>query len=189
MDDRRMEALLQDCPIIAAVKAPEYLDAALASDCGVIFLLCGDVCTISPLVARAKEAGKWVFVHMDRVSGLSARPAAVDFIAAHTAADGIISTQPQLIKHAASCGLLTVLRFFVLDSMALDNLQKQLSTCDPGAIEIMPGLMPRVIRNFCRRARRSVIAGGLIEEKEDVIAALSAGAVSVSTTKCALWAE
>ncbi len=189
MDKRRMEAILQDCPVIAAVKAPEHLEEALASECSVIFLLCGDVCTIGQLTARAKEAGKYVFVHMDRVSGLSARPAAVDFIAAQTAADGIISTQPQLVKHAASCGLMTILRFFVLDSMALDNLQKQLSICDPVAIEIMPGLMPRVIRDFCRRVHRPVIAGGLIEEKEDVIAALNAGALSVSTTNGPLWSK
>ena len=30
-------------PIIAAVKEPEGLDRALDSDCGVIFLLCGDI--------------------------------------------------------------------------------------------------------------------------------------------------
>ena len=34
-------------PIIAAVKEPEGLDRALDSDCGVIFLLCGDICTIA----------------------------------------------------------------------------------------------------------------------------------------------
>ena len=73
--------------------------------------------------------------------------------------------------------------------MALDNLQKQLSICDPDVIEIMPELMPKVISRFCQRVHRPVIAGGMISEKEDVIAALSAGALSVSTTCQKLWAE
>jgi len=32
-----------------------------------------------------------------------------------------------------------------------------------------------------------IIAGGLISEKEDVVAALSAGAISVSTTNVNVW--
>ena len=42
--------------------------------------------------------------------------------------------------------------------------------------------MPKVIRRVCRLVRVPVIAGGLISDKEDVMAALSAGAISVSTT-------
>ena len=50
-------------PIIAAVKDPEGLGQALDSDCGVIFLLCGDICSIGTLSARAAERGKALFIH------------------------------------------------------------------------------------------------------------------------------
>ncbi len=189
MDRGRFYELLQDNPVILAAKDPSQLAAALAAEGDVVFLLFGDVCTIGSLIRQAKAAGKTVLVHIDRISGLSARPAAVDFIRSQTCADGIISTQPQLVKRAAELGLLTVLRFFALDSMSLSNLQKQLSICDPSLIEIMPGLMPKIIRSFCQLVRQPVIAGGLVSDKEDVFAALKAGAISVSTTCQTLWGE
>ena len=54
-------------------------------------------------------------------------------------------------------------------------------------IEILPGLMPKVIRRVARLVKLPVIAGGLISEKEDVMAALSAGAISVSSTNQSVW--
>lgn len=49
-------------------------------------------------------------------------------------------------------------------------------------IEILPGLMPRVIERIKKSVRCQVIAGGLISEKEDIVVALKAGAVAISTT-------
>ena len=91
-------------PIIAAVKEPEGLDRALDSDCGVIFLLCGDICTIGPLAARVSGRGKALFIHADLVDGLAGREVAVDFIRENTGAAGIISTKPSLIRRAREVG-------------------------------------------------------------------------------------
>ena len=57
----------------------------------------------------------------------------------------------------------------------------------PDFIEVLPGLMPKVIRKICRTSRIPIIAGGLITDKEDVVAALSAGAIAVSTTNQDVW--
>ena len=54
-------------------------------------------------------------------------------------------------------------------------------------IEILPGLMPKVIRKICSQSRIPVIAGGLITDKEDIMAALGAGAISISTTNQKVW--
>ena len=53
-------------------------------------------------------------------------------------------------------------------------------------IEVLPGVMPKITRRICQNSRVPVIAGGLISDKEDIIA-LSAGAVSISTTNQAVW--
>ena len=123
----------------------------------------------------------------DRITGLSSKEVAVDFIRNNTSADGIISTKPALIKRARELSLYTTLRVFVLDSMAFENIEKQMSVARPDIIEILPGLMPKVIRRVCRLVKVPVIAGGLISDKEDVMAALSAGAISVSTTNQKVW--
>jgi glycerol uptake operon antiterminator len=126
-------------------------------------------------------------VHIDLITGLSSKEVAVDFIRNNTSADGIISTKPALIKRARELSLYTTLRVFVLDSMAFENIEKQMSVARPDIIEILPGLMPKVIRRVCRLVKVPVIAGGLISDKEDVMAALSAGAISVSTTNQKVW--
>ena len=154
---------------------------------GMVFVLYGTVCTIGEIVKRIKDQGKIAVVHIDLIQGLSGKDAAVEFLKTYTRADGIITTKPALIKCAKELGMFTVLRFFVIDSMAYDNIQKQTAGYRPDVIEILPGLMPRVIERIKKSVRCQVIAGGLISEKEDIVAALKAGAVAISTTDKNVW--
>ncbi|MDR3336568.1 MAG: glycerol-3-phosphate responsive antiterminator [Treponema sp.] len=178
--------LLHKTPVIPAVKSSEGLRECLGGDSGIVFVLFGDILTIPGIVAKIKEAGKLVLVHADLIDGLTSRDVAADFLEEHTGADGILSIKPNLIKHAKSRGLLTIQRFFVLDSMSLFNIEKQFPLEYADAIEILPGLMPKIIRKISDISKKPVIAGGLISEREDVRLALEAGAVSVSTTNSSL---
>ena len=117
--------ILEDTPIIAAVKDLEGLEQCLMSDIRVIFILFGDICTIGSIVKKIKDAGKLALVHMELVGGMSGKEVAVDFIRQNTEADGIITTKSGLIKYARQRGFYTVHRYFVMDSMALSNIEKQ----------------------------------------------------------------
>ena len=97
--DGRLD-FFEDEPIIAAVKSEEQLNRAIASDCNVIFFLFGNICNIPSLVQRVTDAGKHALVHVDLINGLAAKEIAADFIRSYTGADGIISTKPQLLRHA-----------------------------------------------------------------------------------------
>ncbi len=178
---------LEDCPVIAAVKDKEGLEHSLSSESSIVFILFGDILTISDIVNRVKEQGKLAMVHIDLISGLSAKEVSVDFIKEHTRSDGIISTKPILIKRAKELSLYTILRFFVIDSMAYENIKKQCANVKPDCIEILPGVMPKVIKRICNTQEVPVIAGGLISDKEDIILALDAGAISISTTDKEVW--
>ena len=177
--------LLQDQPVIAAVKNDEGLDAALTAECGAIFFLYGTILNISELVQRAKSNGKMVFVHADLIDGLTVRDIAADFLAQNTEADGIISTRPNLIHRAKDLDLIAIQRFFLLDSLAFENILHQSSHAD--VIDILPGTMPRVISRLTRQVSQPLIASGLLMDKQDIMAALSSGALAVSTTSKALW--
>ena len=186
--NQKLYDLIEANPVIAAVKDMEGLDACCQRDeIKVVFILFGDICNISAIVEQIKASDKVAMVHIDLITGLSSKEVAVDFIRNNTSADGIISTKPALIKRARELSLYTTLRVFVLDSMAFENIEKQMSVARPDIIEILPGLMPKVIRRVCRLVKVPVIAGGLISDKEDVMAALSAGAISVSTTNQKVW--
>lgn len=185
--ERQFMEQFENCPIIAAVKDENGLTACTTSDISIVFVLFGDICSIPDIVRRLKEAQKTVIVHLDLVSGLSGKEIAVHFIRENTEADGIISTKPALIRQAKELGLFTVMRFFAIDSMAFDNIRRQSEAVHPDVIEVLPGLMPKVIRRICLESRIPVIAGGLITDREDIMAALNAGAVSISTTNQKVW--
>lgn len=178
-------------PVIAAVKSDAGLQAAVEmEEIQVIFVLYGDVCTIPEILERIKAAGKKAMVHIDLIAGLSAKEISVEFIARQTRADGIITTKPALVRRAKELGIFAVLRFFVIDSLALkniENLEKQCGTSRPDFIEVLPGVMPKVLGRIAKVSRIPMIAGGLITEKEDVIAALSVGAIAVSSTNQDVW--
>ena len=173
--------------VIAAIKDDNGLKECLKSDIQVVFILYGDICNIADIVDTVKQAGKMALVHLDLINGLSAKDVAVDFIKKYTKADGIISTKPALIKHAGEIGLTSVLRLFVIDSMAYENIQKHVKGARPDVIEVLPALMPKVVKRVCRISQIPVIAGGLVSDKEDVMSLLQAGVVSVSSTNKEIW--
>ena len=45
----------EDCPVIAAVKDEEGLNACLGSEIGIVFVLYGDICTIPDIVRKLKK--------------------------------------------------------------------------------------------------------------------------------------
>lgn len=171
---------------MAAIKDEAGYKNALTGNCQIIFVLFGDIVSIPHIVEELKKAGKTVFVHIDLIDGLSSRDIAVDYIAKNTQADGIISTRPNMMKCAKKNHLLAVQRFFVIDSIAFENIEKQLSG-SADAIEILPGVMPKVITRIVKSVDKPVIAGGLIADKEDVLSALHAGAFAISSSKGNDW--
>ena len=127
---------LDDSPIIAAIKDNNGLKKCLTSSSSVIFILYGDICNISDIVDEVKKAGKIAMVHIDLINGLSSKEITVDFIKKYTNADGIISTKPTLIKRARELSLYTILRLFVIDSMAYEK-QAGLSLTKKDIFEIL----------------------------------------------------
>lgn len=179
--------LLMDSPVIAAVKDEAGLQKALNSDCQVVFLLFGTLLNIGDLVRQVHSYGKVCFIHIDLVEGLSNREIAVDCIAKLAAPDGIISTRAPFIRRAHQLGLATVQRVFLLDSISLKNLFAQMEVQKPDFIEVLPGVIPSIIREITGKTTTPLIAGGLIRSKQDVFQALQAGAVAVSTSCQAVW--
>ena len=187
MDRKALLSLLEENPVIAAIKNEEGLQRCLEADNPVVFILTATLNTVETMVEQLKQKGKTVFVHMDLIDGLAQREEAVDYLAKQTKADGIISTRPNLIRHAASLGLLTVQRYFLLDSKSLRNVVKGGTPEAADLVEVLPGVMPKIIRQLSTTLQVPLVAGGLISDKEDAISALSAGAAAISTSCESVW--
>lgn len=181
--------LMEQKPIIAAVKDLEKLDLALESNCNIIFLLSGNIFNLEQIVKKVKEKGKMIFIHVDLVDGFSRDVTALKYIHEKINPDGIVSTRNTQLRSAKELGLLTVQRLFILDSLSLDTTVKTSAIIKPDAVEIMPGIMPRITKQLCSKLSVPIIAGGLISEKEDIEKALESGALGVSTTCSDLWSD
>ena len=118
----------------------------------------------------------------DALTAALASPCSTVFLLAST-----LLNVGELIRRARHQGLLTIQRAFILDSLSLNNLSGQLEQGKPDFVEILPGIMPRVITEISTRTRVPVIAGGLLRDKADVMAAMRAGASAVSTSAPELW--
>ena len=183
--EKRYFDLLQENPVIAAVRDEKGLAKCLQADVKMVFVLYGDICSIASIVDRVKDANKVAVVHADLIGGLAGKEVSVEFLKQHTRADGIISTRINLVQTALQLGMLAILREFLIDSMSLDtvlNLRVR-----PDAIDILPGLMPEIIQRVHTGSGIPVLTGGLVTEKRQVLAALSAGALAVSTTDPEIW--
>lgn len=173
-------------PIIAATDRNGWKDA-VTSDCEVLFHLGADILTVKDDILFAKNHGKYVFVHIDLAEGIGKDKHGVLWLK-NLGADGIISTRTQLIRVAKDANMLSIQRFFLLDTKGMHSVAETIENTRPDFIEIMPGVIPKALKLFSNGAI-PVIAGGLIETKVEVTSALSSGAVAVSTGKKELWAE
>jgi glycerol uptake operon antiterminator len=172
---------------IAAVQREADLDVALKAKVNVVFLLTGSLLNVRELAERVKDAGKHVFLHMEFIEGIAPDKGGLAYVARHVAPTGIISTKSSLIKAAKDCGLLAIQRIFLIDRNAVLRGIKSVETSMPDAIEVMPGIMPRIIREMTEMTPLPIIAGGLVGNQQEIDDGLRAGALAVSVGAPELW--
>lgn len=175
------------CPVIPEIKNDEWLDNLTESDCGIAYIVYGDICNIAEIVDRVKEYGKMAIVHIDLIVGFSTKEICVDFIKKHTKADGIISMKPAMIRRANDLGLLTIQRFYMMDGFTYANIERHVKTCNPDIVEFLPAGLAKVMKYLVETIDKPVVATGLTQDREDVMGALKAGAIAVATTNKELW--
>lgn len=177
---------LEQFPVIAAVRTNAEFCDALKSPINTIFLLHADILTLESCIHTAHNTNKKLFVHLDMAEGIGKDKKGITYLK-NSGIDGIISTRPNMIKAAKDEGLLTVMRFFAIDSRSIDTATENIRMSSPDMVEMMPGILPEIIEEFRSTNRVSVIAGGLIRNKNDIYRALSAGAIAISTGNRDLW--
>jgi glycerol uptake operon antiterminator len=178
---------IRENPVIAAVNDLEKLEKAIKSPCEIIFLLTGNIFNLQELVNKIKASGKSVFVHLDLIEGFSRNVWALKYINEIIVPNGIITTKSSLIRAAKEMGLFSIQRLFMLDALSLESGISSIRTIRPDAVEILPGIMPRVTKTISTEVNIPIITGGLISDKEDVIESIKAGAIGISTSKEEIW--
>ena len=185
-----MHEIMEDLkrfPVIPAIRDISRIDAAVSKKSRCIFLLTGNILNVKDIVRHVKSADRRIFLHLDLLEGISKNSMGIRYIAQEIKLDGVITTRANLISCAKTEGLFTIQRIFVLDSLAVDNAERSIKNINPDAIEILPAVIPKIIRRICQRVRHPIIAGGLIEDVQEVREALEEGALAISVTKEEIW--
>ena len=171
-------------PVLRNMKEFERL---LSSDHEFIIFLETRLSQLKQLVQVAKKADKKVILHVDLIQGLKADAYGFEYLVREVKPDGIVSTRSNVISLAKKNNLLTIQRLFLLDSQALEHNIKLINQVKPDYIEILPGIIPSVIKEVFDKTGIPVIAGGLIRTKEDIQLAYDGGAKAISTSQAELW--
>ena len=175
--------------VLPAVRDEDGLRKALHASQDILFVLYGDILTLDATVGSILKAGKMPFVHLDMVQGLATNLVVLDYFLQHFHREcGVITTKQGLARKARELGLPVIQRYFMLDSLSVESAVEGIAKCAPDAIEVMPGILPRIIAHLSHQTPVPVIAGGLIQQASDVDKILASGALAVSTTRPGLWA-
>lgn len=152
-----------------------------------IVILDSRLSQVGTMVQMGRQRGKHIFLHADLIQGLKSDLYAAEFICQNIRPYGIISTRANTLEIAKKRGLVTVQRIFLLDSRSVETGTRLLEQIRPDMVELLPGLIPQMIREIRQKITVPVIAGGLIRNKQDVAAAFAAGAAGISTSRKELW--
>jgi len=178
---------LHNNPIIAAVSDDEKLNEALEADVEIVFILNSSIFDIGEKIKRIQASRKLAFVHVDLVDGISSNKTGIRYICEVFKPDGVITTKSHLISACKAYDVMTIQRVFLLDSISYETGINSIKGCNPDAVEILPNVVPKMIKKMVQDVRKPIITGGLITEKEDVINSLKAGAIGASTSKVEIW--
>ncbi|WP_152655218.1 glycerol-3-phosphate responsive antiterminator [Oceanobacillus sp. CFH 90083] len=173
--------------VLPAVRRMKDFEKALESDHPYIVILESRLVQLKSMIDYSHRADKKVLIHFDLIQGLKADEYGVEFLYREMKPDGIISTRGNVISAAKKHQLLAVQRVFLLDSVALEHSMKLMERLQPDYIELLPGLLPEKIKQIKEDYDVPLIAGGFIEEENQVNQALEAGAVAVTTSDRELW--
>ncbi len=173
--------------ILPAARDIKDFEEMMKSDFTYIILLNSHIGQLKSLVQLGKRNGKKILLHADLVQGLRTDEYAAHFLCQDIKPAGLISTRKSVVLTAKKHKLISIQRLFLLDSIALESSYKLLETTKPDFIEVLPGVMPHIIKEVYQITKIPIIAGGLIREKREVEEALQAGASAVTTSRRELW--
>src|SRR5699024_9176138 len=170
-----------DQQVLPAARSLKQFEQLLKTDFQFIVLLEVHISNIKALKNEAKKHGKSLIIHADLIQGLKTDNFAADFLCNDIRPAGIISTRANVIQKAKAKGIIAIQRMFLLDTIALEKSYALIETAEPDYIEMLPGVIPELIEEVREHTGIPIINGGLIRTKAHIEAALTAGAIAVTT--------
>jgi glycerol uptake operon antiterminator len=173
--------------ILPAIRKMEDIEKIMESNYNYIVILEVHVSRLKPIFKLAEAHQKKLIVHMDLIHGLKSDEFATEYICQEFKPFGVISTKGSVIVKAAQKGVKSIQRLFAIDSGSIEKGCALIKRIKPDYLEVLPGIIPKVIEDIKNQTKTEVFAGGLIDTIEEVERAYEAGAIAITTSNKGLW--
>ena len=184
--DKSLALRLTRRPVIATLYGAEHIGSFVESGAEIAIVANFELRRLQPVIRQLTDAGKYVIVNIDSSDGLSQDKGGVDFLA-DLGAQGLVSTRVATIQRARRAGLVVMQKVFVTDRSTLPRSIAALEQSEPNLVQLMPAPMLPLIPAQYRKALPPIVASGFVCGRDEVVTALKAGAVAVSTSDKRLW--
>lgn len=178
---------ISENPIVASINDLDKLDNALESPCEIISLLTGNIFNLKEISSKVHKSNKLLLIYIDEIDGFSKDTWGLEYIVKNIPLHGIITSKDNMVKLSKDMGVFTIQRMFIPDTMALENVLNSVKKNRPHALEILPGIMPKVIKKIVEATKIPLIASGLVSDFKDVKSSLDSGAIGISTSNKDIW--
>ncbi|HRX45711.1 MAG TPA: glycerol-3-phosphate responsive antiterminator, partial [Acholeplasmataceae bacterium] len=98
-----------------------------------------------------------------------------------------ISSKPKVIEVCKKRKVIGILRFFLKDSISLEQSLDVASKVNPDYLEVLPACCLDIIPEIKKRLSCDIMMGGLIRSKDQIKACLASGAIAVTTSNPSFW--
>ncbi|GED02383.1 glycerol-3-phosphate responsive antiterminator [Bacillus atrophaeus] len=173
--------------ILPAIRNMKQFDEFLNSSFTYGVILDIHLGQLKGVIKEAQKHGKKMMVHVDLIHGIKHDEYGAEFICQEMKPAGIISTRSNVIVKAKQKKIYAIQRLFLLDTSAMEKSMEFVGKHKPDFIEVLPGIVPSLIKEIKEKTGIPIFAGGFIRTEQDVEQALKAGATAVTTSDTKLW--
>lgn len=173
--------------VLPAIRKMEDVEKLMKSNYKYIVILEVHVSRLKPIFEMAKVHHKELLLHLDLIQGLKTDEYATEFVCQEFKPFGLISTKGNVIMKARQKGVKSIQRLFLIDSVSIEKSFSLIERTNPDYIEVLPGIIPKIVKDIKKRTNKEIFAGGFIDTIEEVEQAYAAGAISITTSNKTLW--
>ncbi len=173
--------------IIPAINNHKKLMKFLEGDLKYGILMNFHLAQLEDVVAKMKEKHKKVLIHSELIKGLSSDEFGAIYLIQVLHVDGIISSKPKVIDVCKKRNVLGIYRFFIKDSISLEQSLDIGIKLKPDYVEILPSHCFDLVETIKHSLHCEVLLGGLIQNESRLKQCFSHGALAVTTSDEHLW--
>ncbi len=173
--------------VIPAISSHKKLKDFLETDLTYGILMNFQLAQLESLVETMKSHHKKVLIHSELIKGLSSDEYGAIYLIQVLNVDGIISSKPKVIEVCKKRNVIGIYRFFIKDTISLEQSIDIGRRLRPSYVEILPSACSDLVGMIKEQLNCDVLMGGLIKDQKQVKRCFLDGAIAITSSNPDLW--